>query len=320
MDKEGAADKPASKVFAPAICWKRVGADLKLSCQLIQKLDQEKGIANNVITSVGKPEGEFLAALRTAGSTGVMFVAQCGGALLQEVGEHWRQCCQWGRRARGPAPHQKHFGWHMNALWAPVGQEGVSCLRAGGQRAAGSKGNVITNMGEPEGGVHLQQVCRMGMQDFLVLAACTQMLSHRHTMAAGPAAPAAAGGEKQEKEEPAAIEEDGVVAEEKGKSAAPVAAEAGAALKEKLSQATEVNMLDLQLAYLWRVHRVNYYVGGGLQDAAARGSRLLLRRLSIRFAILAFHFFTGLLPCCLLSKLHRHTASTRCSPCLQGHT
>ena len=70
------------------------------------------------------------------------------------------------------------------------------------------------------------------------------------------------------------MEEDGA-AEEEGKDAAPAAAEAGAALKEKLSQTTEVNMLDLQLAYLWRVHRVNYYVGGGLQNAAARGSTLL---------------------------------------------
>ena len=67
VDKVGAADKPGPKVFAPAICWKRVAADLKLSRQLIQKLDQEKGIADNVITSVGKPEGELLAALRTAG-------------------------------------------------------------------------------------------------------------------------------------------------------------------------------------------------------------------------------------------------------------
>ena len=66
VDKEGAADKPGPKVFAPAICWKRVTTDLKLSRQLIQKLDQEKGIVGNVITSVGKPEGEFSAALRTA--------------------------------------------------------------------------------------------------------------------------------------------------------------------------------------------------------------------------------------------------------------
>lgn len=65
-DKEGAADKPGPKVFAPAICWKRVATDLKLSRQLIQKLDQEKGIGGNVITSVGKPEGE----LGTAGFAG----------------------------------------------------------------------------------------------------------------------------------------------------------------------------------------------------------------------------------------------------------
>lgn len=65
-DKEGAADKPGPKVFAPAICWKRVATDLKLSRQLVQKLDQEKGIGGNVITSVGKPEGE----LGTAGFAG----------------------------------------------------------------------------------------------------------------------------------------------------------------------------------------------------------------------------------------------------------
>ena len=67
MDKEGAADKPGPRVFAPAICWKRVATDLKLSRQLIQKLDQEKGIVGNVITSLGKPEGKFLAALSSVG-------------------------------------------------------------------------------------------------------------------------------------------------------------------------------------------------------------------------------------------------------------
>ena len=65
-----AADKPGPKVFAPAICWKRVATDLKLSRQLIQKLDQEKGIASNVITSVSKPEGEFLAAYGAKGCAG----------------------------------------------------------------------------------------------------------------------------------------------------------------------------------------------------------------------------------------------------------
>ena len=155
----------------------------------------------------------------------------------------------------------------------------------------------------------------------LLLTACLQMLSYRHTMAAGAAspaagAPAASVGEKQEEEEPAAIEEDGV-AEEEGKMATPAAAEAGAALNEKLSQTTEVNMLDLQLAYLWRVHRVNYYVGGRLQVAAARGSRLLLERLSIRHGIPEpLFFFTGLLPCCIS---HVHTARPSCPPCHPGH-
>ena len=108
-------------------------------------------------------------------------------------------------------------------------------------------------------------------------------------------------------EEPAATEEDGV-AEEEGKSAAPAAAEAGAALKEKLSQTAEVDMLDLQLAYLWRVHRVNYYVGGGLQDAAARGSRVLSRQLNIRFGMLG------------LRVLQRTASLLHCSQSAHAHS
>ena len=111
------------------------------------------------------------------------------------------------------------------------------------------------------------------------------------------------------------MDEDGV-AEEEGNSAAPAAAEAGGALKEKLSQTSEVNLLDLQLAYLWRVHRVNYYVGGGLQDAAATGSRLLSKRLSKRFGILGLcfrHWTASLLYC--FQFAHAHSKLW-----LQGHT
>lgn len=154
-----------------------------------------------------------------------------------------------------------------------------------------------------------------GRAAFLLLTACMQMLSYGHTMAAGAAVPAAAAGEKQEQEEPAAIEEDGV-AEEEGKSATPAAAEAGAALREKLSQTTEVNMLDLQLAYLWRVHRVNYYVGGGLQYAAAQGSRLLSGQLSICYGMLGLCcspldcFLAALPSLCRQQALAVHLASS----------
>lgn len=62
MDIDGAADQKAedgNTATAPAILWKpeRIAADLKLSRQLIEKLDKEKGIISNPLIAADKLEG-----------------------------------------------------------------------------------------------------------------------------------------------------------------------------------------------------------------------------------------------------------------------
>lgn len=60
----------ASTQVAPALLWKpeRVAADLKLSRQLIEKLDEEKGITSNPLIAAdqlnGTSTGECLAKMR----------------------------------------------------------------------------------------------------------------------------------------------------------------------------------------------------------------------------------------------------------------
>ena len=63
-EQSGDGDNPNLTPVAPALLWKpeRVAADLKLSRQLIKKLDKEKGIASNPLIAADELE---------AGPTGV---------------------------------------------------------------------------------------------------------------------------------------------------------------------------------------------------------------------------------------------------------
>lgn len=56
---QGDATAQAPTQVAPALLWKpeRVAADLKLSRQLIEKLDEEKGIAGNPLIAADKLNG-----------------------------------------------------------------------------------------------------------------------------------------------------------------------------------------------------------------------------------------------------------------------
>lgn len=61
METDGDADQPAEDAnvaTAPALLWKpeRVAIDLKLSRQLIEKLDKEKGIVSNPLIAADKLE------------------------------------------------------------------------------------------------------------------------------------------------------------------------------------------------------------------------------------------------------------------------
>ena len=57
-DAEGDRDSQSLTPVAPALLWKpeRVAADLKLSRQLIKKLDKEKGIASNPLIAADELE------------------------------------------------------------------------------------------------------------------------------------------------------------------------------------------------------------------------------------------------------------------------
>ena len=65
-EQPGDADAQNATPVAPALLWKpeRVAADLKLSRQLIEKLDKEKGIASNPLIAAdqlnGAPSGTSL--------------------------------------------------------------------------------------------------------------------------------------------------------------------------------------------------------------------------------------------------------------------
>ncbi len=65
-EQQGDADSQHVTQVAPALLWKpeRVAADLKLSRQLIEKLDQEKGITSNPLIAAdelsGTPTGKLL--------------------------------------------------------------------------------------------------------------------------------------------------------------------------------------------------------------------------------------------------------------------
>ena len=56
---QGDAAAQASTQVAPALLWKpeRVAADLKLSRQLIEKLDEEKGITSNPLVAADQLNG-----------------------------------------------------------------------------------------------------------------------------------------------------------------------------------------------------------------------------------------------------------------------
>ena len=59
-------DPKAKSFVAPHVCWSkdRVESDLNLSTELVQKLDAEKGIAENPVLATApdkKPEGQLRA-------------------------------------------------------------------------------------------------------------------------------------------------------------------------------------------------------------------------------------------------------------------